>query len=169
MLQRVASTNTKQVRQWEQQTATKGPPVGTKDSDGEGSAKVLQWEQEANAGEVQRSSIGNMERTRGKCKGPPVGTRSEREGSAKVRQRDQEANARVVQRSTSGNRQRPRGKRKGPPVGMDSDRERSARPGLRGRAQRGTDFNHQRASEERNLSISERAIERFTESGEERL
>jgi len=90
--------------------------------------KVRQWEQEENAID---------------CKGPPVETGSEREGSAKVRQREQEANARELQRSTSGNRQRPRGKRKGPPVGTDSDRERIARPGLRGRAQRGTDFNHQ--------------------------
>jgi len=111
VLQRVAQTQ-KQVRQWEQQTATEGPPVGTG---------------------------------------------SEREGSAKVRQREQKANARELQRSTSGNRQRPRGKRKGPPVGTDSDRERSARPGLRGRVQRETYFNHQRASEERNLSISERS------------
>ncbi len=86
-----------------------------------------------------------------------MGTRSEREGSAKVRQREHEANAKELQRSTSGNGQRPRGKRKGPPVGTDSDRERSARPGLRGRAQRRTDFNHQPASEGRNLSISERA------------
>ncbi len=84
-------------------------------------------------------------------------TSSERERSAKVRQREQEANVRESQRSTSGNRQRPGGKRKGPPVGTDSDRKRSARPGLRGRAQRGTDFNHQRASEEQNLSNSQRS------------
>ncbi len=92
-----SSTNTKQVRQWEQQTATKGPPVGTKDSGGKGSAKVRQWEQEANAREVQRSACGNRKQTRGNCKGPPVGTDNAREGSAKVRRWERTATASEAQ------------------------------------------------------------------------
>jgi len=133
-----SSTNTKQVRQWEQQTATKGPPVGTKDSDGEGSAKVRQWEQEVNAIEVHRSASGNKKRTRGKCKGPPVGTGSKREGIAKVHQWERTTPAREAQRSAGGNGQRPRAKRK-----TGTTWTSTARNGFQSSAsERGTEFKH---------------------------
>ncbi len=63
--------------------------MGTTKSD----QKVRQWEQEANAREVQRSASGNRKQTRGNCKGPPVGTDNAREGSAKVRRWERTATA----------------------------------------------------------------------------